>query len=136
MANMQESGLLRRRFIAAAAAGAATLSFSGGKARAAPRKIKIGQTGTGHAHARSVFACLKEVTDDYEIVGVVENDPRRREALKGSYQGIPLISEEQLFNTAGLEAVVVETEVRDLLPTAARCVQAGVHIHLDKPPGE
>jgi len=37
---------------------------------------------------------------------------------------------------ADLQVVAVETEVRDLVPTAIRCVGAGVHIHLDKPAGE
>lgn len=46
------------------------------------------------------------------------------------------LTEEQLLNTKGLNAVAVETAVRDLVPTAARCVARGVHVHLDKPAGE
>src|SRR5690606_11141575 len=41
-----------------------------------------------------------------------------------------------LLNVPGLEAVMVETRVRDLLDTAEACVAAGKHIHLDKPAGE
>ncbi len=104
-------------------------------ARSKP-KIKIGQIGTAHAHASSVFASLRRVSDDFEIVGIVENDPQRRRALGDAYQGIRLITEEELLNTKGLQAVVVETAVRDLVPTAMRCVKAGLHIHLDKPAGE
>jgi predicted dehydrogenase len=40
-----------------------------------------------------------------------------------------------LLETEGLEAVAVETAVPDLVPTAARCVGAGMHLHLDKPAG-
>ena len=105
-------------------------------AKAKKPKIKIGQIGTGHAHARGVFAQLKQVTDDFELVGIVENDPARRKAIGGEYQGVKVITEEQLLNTKGLQAVVVETEVPDLLPTANRCIDAGMHIHLDKPAGE
>ena len=62
---------------------------------------------------------------------------RRAEAEKiAAYQGLPWLGEEQLLNTAGLEAVAVETQVRDLVPTARRCVAAGMHVHLDKPAGE
>ena len=132
------STLDRRNFLTMASAAAAGLSLADSAANAAAGrkpKIKIGQIGTGHAHAGGVFRQLKQAAD-FEVVGIVENDPQRRKALKGMYQGVKLISEEQLLNTQGLQAVVVETEVQDLLPTANRCVAAGMNIHLDKPAGE
>jgi predicted dehydrogenase len=46
------------------------------------------------------------------------------------------MSEEQLLNTPGLQAVVVENDEAELVQTAARCIAAGKHIHLDKPGGE
>ena len=127
----------RRHFLSAAAT--TCLSTAASSNEAAPvknKKIKIGQIGTGQAHASSVFSELRQVTDDYGLVGIVENDPQRRKSLGDSYQGVKLISEEQLLNTQGLQAVVMETEVQDLLPTAHRCVEAGMTIHLDKPAGE
>lgn len=99
-------------------------------------RLKIGQIGTGHAHAAGKLKAIQKLSDRYELVGVVENDPRRRRELGGSYLGVKLISEEQLFNIPGLQAVAVETEVRDLVSTAHRCIDAGVHVHLDKPGGE
>ena len=129
----------RRDFLTTAGAVATGLSLAPATGRAdsaKKEKIKIGQIGTGHAHARSVFAQLLQVTDDFEVVGLVENNPRRRKDLDDSWQGAPLISEQQLLNTEGLQAVVVETEVDELLPTARRCAEAGMHIPLDKPAGE
>lgn len=128
----------RRNFLNIAGIAAAGISLSSTSTRAEVKKekIKIGQIGTGHAHAKSVFSQLRSVTDEFEIVGVVENNPERRKNLGDSYQGVKLISEEQLLNTPGLQVVVVETEVQDLLPSARRCVEAGMHIHLDKPAGE
>ena len=129
----------RRNFLTAAGSMATSLALSNTESHgSSPKKdkIKIGQIGTGHAHASGVFSQLRQVTDDYEVVGVVENDPARRKSLGGTYQGVKLISEQQLLNTPGLQAVVIETEVQHLLPTARRCVQAGLHIHLDKPAGE
>jgi predicted dehydrogenase len=41
-----------------------------------------------------------------------------------------------LLNVSGLQAVLVETRVRDLLNTAESCIAAGKHVHLDKPAGE
>lgn len=136
------SKLKRRQFLRQVGASAVAASAVSNLAKPAlatatgKEKIRIGQIGTGHAHARGVFRSLKSVNDDFEIVGVVENDPERRKALNGEYQGVRLISEEELLNTKGLRAVVVETEVRDLVPTARRCIDAGMHLHLDKPAGE
>ena len=129
----------RRNFLTSTGAAAAGLSLVTSPSRAASvkkEKIKIGQIGTGHAHASGVFSQLRQVTEDFELIGIVENDPKRRKALGDTYQGVKLISEEQLLNTKGLQAVVVETEVQDLLPTARRCAEAGMNIHLDKPAGE
>jgi predicted dehydrogenase len=46
------------------------------------------------------------------------------------------MTREQLLNVPGLQAVTVETRVRDLLDNAEVCVAAGKHVHLDKPAGE
>jgi predicted dehydrogenase len=46
------------------------------------------------------------------------------------------MTEESLLSTQGLQAVAIETEVSELVPTAGRALAAGLHIHLDKAPGE
>ncbi len=53
-----------------------------------------------------------------------------------AYRDLPWMTEEELLNQPGLQAVLVETRVRDLLNTAERCIGAGKHAHLDKPAGE
>jgi predicted dehydrogenase len=102
-----------------------------------PAKIRIGQIGTGHAHAAGKMDTMRQ-SDDFEVVGVVEPDAERRAKAEQSktYQGLPWMTEEQMLNTPGLQAVAVETKVKDLVPTGARCIAAGKHIHLDKPGGE
>ena len=77
-------------------------------------------------------------SDDFDVVGIVEPDPHLRAAAEASrsYAGLAWMTEEQLLGTDGLRAVAVETEIRDLVPTAARCIAAGKHVHLDKPAGE
>jgi predicted dehydrogenase len=96
-----------------------------------------GQIGTAHAHAAGKMATLRKLRDYYDVVGIAEPDPERRSKLENhsAYRGLKWISEEQLLNTPGLEAVAVETDIPELVPTAVRCVSAGVHIHLDKPAG-
>lgn len=98
--------------------------------------IKYGQYGVGHAHA-SKISVYRE-SPDFDVVGVVEPDPelRRRAAGQAAYQGLRFMTEEELLNVPGLQVVGVETRVRDLLDTAETCVNAGLHIHLDKPAGE
>jgi predicted dehydrogenase len=102
-----------------------------------PERIKVGQIGTAHAHAAGKMATLRKLSNDYEVVGIVEPDPDRQKEAKdrSAYRGLNWISEEQLLNTPGLRAVAVETEIPELVPTGMRCVSAGMHIHLDKPAG-
>lgn len=127
----------RREFLAAStAAGAAWLTNPTLGQTQAKRPIKIGQIGTGHAHATKLS--VYRDSPDYEVVGLVEPDPALRTAAeeKPVYQGLPWMTQEQLLNDDALDAVLVETEVRDLLDTAEVCVAAGKHVHLDKPAGE
>jgi predicted dehydrogenase len=102
------------------------------------KKIKIGQIGIGHNHASEKMNTLRKLSDIFEVVGVVESDPKWREERGGlsAYEGLTWMTEEELLNTPGLEAVAVETDGFDLVPTASRCISAGMHIHLDKPGGE
>jgi hypothetical protein len=73
----------------------------------------------------------------YEVVGIVEPDAelRKRAEAQAAYRDLPWMTQEKLLQTPGLEAVMVETRVRDLLNTAEACVTAGKHIHRDPHPG-
>jgi len=131
--------ITRRRFLEATAlAGLSAVAV--GQAQTAgpkPARIRIGQIGTGHAHAAGKMETMRKL-DEFEVVGVVEPDADRRAAAEKSktYDGVPWMTEDQLLNAPGLQAVAVETTVKDLVPTATRCIAAGKHIHLDKPGGE
>lgn len=125
--------------------GAATISSGGSSfsavegslvARSTGNKIRIGQIGVAHAHASKLS--VYRASDDYEVVGVVEPDVKLRQRAESQtlYQGLPWMTREQLLNTPGLQAVLVETQVRDLLDNAEACVAAGKHVHIDKPAGE
>lgn len=126
--------LTRRTVIQAVAAGAVASAVH--SAEPAKTKIKLGQIGVGHAHASKLQVYRQ--SEDYEVVGVVEPDKRLRERAAGAaaYRDLPWLTEEQLLATEGLQAVTVETQVRDLLATAHRCIAAGKHVHLDKPAGQ
>ncbi len=101
-----------------------------------PKRIKVGQIGVGHAHA-SKLSVYRD-SPDYEVVGVVEPDAdlRKRAEDAAPYRGLKWLTRDQLLETPGLQAVLVETRVRDLLDNASACVNSGMHVHIDKPAGE
>lgn len=90
----------------------------------------------GHAHA-SKLAAFRQ-SNEFEVVGIVEPDAALRTTAQDQapYRGLTWMTREQLLNAPGLQLVLVETRVRDLLNAAEACVTAGKHVHLDKPAGE
>lgn len=132
--------LTRRSFLrASAVAGFAVLPGVRAQIRegAPAPKIRIAQIGVAHAHAAGKMDAMRH-SAEFEVIGIAEPDRQRRAAAEKNpaYAGLSWLTEEQLLNAPGLQVVAVETEVKDLVPTAARCVAAGKHIHLDKPGGE
>ena len=102
------------------------------------KKIRIGQIGIGHNHGSEKMRTLRRLSDYFEVVGVAESDPEwlaKRKDLE-PYKGLTFMSEEELLCQPGLEAVAVETDGFELLPTALRCAERGLHLHMDKPGGE
>ncbi|PQO31104.1 gfo/Idh/MocA family oxidoreductase [Blastopirellula marina] len=131
--------LTRRQFTTTTAAAVASLAANVHAAPAAAgSKIKIGQIGTSHAHASGKMEAMRSLSDTYEVVGLADVDIElaKKGVQRKPYEGLPVMSIEQLLSTPGLQAVAVETEVRQLVPTAKQCIEAGMHIHLDKPAGE
>jgi predicted dehydrogenase len=103
-------------------------------------KIKIGQIGICHEHAEAKMNALRLLADTYEIVGVVDDRKTTAARRAGddltSYEGLIWMTEEELLNTPGLQAVAVETPNSDLVPTALRCMERNLPMHMDKPGGE
>jgi len=100
-------------------------------------KIKIAQIGTAHSHAANKMVTLRKLSTIFEIVGITEHDEllKQKALNESSYQNVKWLTEEQLFNTSGLKAVLIETELEHLVPTALKCLEMGLHVHVDKPPG-
>ena len=100
-------------------------------------KIRIGQIGAKHAHAMGKLSAILKYPEVFEFVGIAEPDSSRREQIQKDPKRKKLswLSEEELLAQPDLQAVAVETEVEQLVPTAMRCLAAGKHVHLDKPAG-
>jgi predicted dehydrogenase len=130
--------LQRREFLngLGGAALAATMPAATRADEPAKKPIKIGQLGVGHAHANKLSVYRN--SPEYEVVGVVEPDEALRTAAEKQelYRGLTWMTRDHLLKAPGLQAVLVETRVRDLLDNAEACVAAGKHVHIDKPAGE
>ena len=98
-------------------------------------RVKIGQIGVEHEHGSGKMDALRRLPEVYEVVGVVEEEGSDKRHDK-TYEGLQRMTEEQLFSTPGLQAVAVETSIPELVPTAMRCMERGLHMHVDKPGGE
>lgn len=103
-------------------------------------RIKIGQIGVYHEHAGAKMDALRKLPEVFEVVGVVDDRQTPAAKFAGSdlkpYEGLKWLSEEALFQTPGLQAVTVETPNLDLVPTALRCMERNLPMHMDKPGGE
>jgi predicted dehydrogenase len=104
----------------------------------AHERIRVGQIGTRHSHAEGKMATMRKLADLFDVVGIVEPNAalRGRAEQRDTYAGLRWMTEAELLATPGLDAVVVENDIPELTPTGVRCLRAGKHIHLDKPPGE
>src|SRR5438552_12292485 len=118
MANTSQRRTFLKAVGGAAVAGGIDLPAAADPAK--PR-IKIGQIGVGHAHASKLSVYRR--SPDYEVIGVVEPDAelRKRAETQEVYKGVKWLTREQLLDTPGLQAVLVETRVGDLLTTAEAC---------------
>jgi predicted dehydrogenase len=97
------------------------------------KKIKIGQIGIGHNHGISKMLAVRKFPELFEVVGYAEENERwieKRGDLKG-YVGLPRLSVEDVIKKS--DAVLIESDVWDLTKYAKMCIDAGKHIHMDKP---
>lgn len=118
----------RRRFIAGSLVAATALPT----ARAADpgTRIKAGFLGTAYSHFRDKFALLRQSTD-FELVGLCEEDDEVR--ARGP-KDARWLTREELF--AAAEVIVVESAVQDHARHAKLALEAGRHVHLEKPPAD
>lgn len=97
------------------------------------KRLRVGQLGLGHNHGEAKMIAFRKFPELFDVVGYCEEDPvwlEQRGALPG-YSGLPRMPEAELL--ARCDAILVETAVPHLTAAAQRCVDAGKHIHLDKP---
>ncbi len=97
------------------------------------RRLKIGQIGIGHNHGEPKMRAVRKFPELFEVIGYAEENEdwvKKRGGL-AAYEGLPRLSVEEIIECS--DAVLVECDVWDLTEYAKRCIDAGKHIHMDKP---
>lgn len=95
--------------------------------------IKIGQIGIGHNHGEAKMLSVRKSPELFEVVGFAEENEewiKKRGNLRG-YEGLKRYSVDELIDKC--DALLIETDVWDLTEIAQKCVDAGKHVHIDKP---
>ncbi|MBQ3058185.1 MAG: Gfo/Idh/MocA family oxidoreductase [Clostridia bacterium] len=95
--------------------------------------IKIGQIGIGHNHGEAKMQAVRKFPELFEVVGFAEDNEewlKKRGNLE-CYKGLKRYSVDELI--AKCDALLIETDVWDLTEIAQKCVDAGKHVHIDKP---
>ena len=119
----------RRRFLGAAGAGAAALGAP------SQNRIRVGIIGIQHSHLTAKLEAMYS-NPNYEVVAVSEPD----ESTRGARGRLPLLqrlrwtSIDEMLADKTLDLIVFEGEVRDAVPFGTRVLEAGKHLHLEKPP--
>ena len=94
-------------------------------------RIRIAFLGASHAHAAAKLDVVRE-NPAFELAGIVEPDPALRARFERS--GVRLLTREQALSDATIRVVAVESDVKDHVADARAALEAGKHLHLEKPP--
>jgi predicted dehydrogenase len=94
--------------------------------------IRVGVVGCGHWGPNLIrnFSTLL----DSELAGICDADPKRLDAVRPFYQGVPCVaSYDELLAIPDLDAVCIATPVSLHHPFALRALEAGKHVLVEKP---
>lgn len=127
--------LTRRAFIRTASLATAAAAHAATPASAAT-PVRCGILGVDHAHGMDVLKVLRK-SPDYELAGVSEPDEaiRTRFASRPECDGVKWLTPDELLRDNSVKMVAIESSVPRLLALARRAVDAGKHVHMDKPAG-
>jgi predicted dehydrogenase len=100
-----------------------------------PRRIRTGILGIQHSHLEGKIEAMR-ASLCYELAAVCEPDEATRRARQNlpALRGLKWVSLEEMLSDPSLELIVFEGEVKDAVPLGRRVIEAGKHLHLEKPP--
>ena len=97
------------------------------------KKIKIGQIGIGHNHGEGKMLAVQKFPEFFEVIGYAEENEEwiEKRGNLSCYKDLPRLSVEEIFEKS--DAILVECDVWNLTKIAKMCIDAGKHVHIDKP---
>ncbi len=97
------------------------------------KKIKIGQIGIGHNHGEAKIKVVRKFPELFEVTGYAEENEEwiAKRGNNPGYEGLKRLSVEQVIERS--DAVLIECDVWNLTKYAKMCIDAGKHVHIDKP---
>lgn len=109
------------------------------------KTLNVAMIGTGHAHAKGIMHELRQYENYsadsklFNVVCYVDNEEYKDSSDKDFNEGIDFYTYDEFdekWQTLGLDALIIETEMEDLLPTADKYLEmCGLPMHMDKPTG-
>ena len=129
----KEMPIDRRQFLVSSGAALAAASTAKGQGP----KIRAAVLGTQHSHTRGKLQAMID-SPDYEVICICEHDEdvRKRQAADPLFEGQAWVSEGELLSDTTIDLVVVECKPWQAIPWGQKVVDAGKHLHLEKPAGE
>ena len=97
------------------------------------KKIRIGQIGIGHNHGEGKMLAVQKFPELFEVIGYAEENEEwvEKRGNLPCYKDLPRLSVEEIIEKS--DAILVECDVWNLTKVAKMCVEAGKHVHIDKP---
>lgn len=98
---------------------------------AAASPIRAAFLGASHSHAAAKVQTVRE-NPLFELAGICEPDAKLREKFAAG--GIRLLTQDEVLRDPGIRVVVVDSDVPQHAAQALLALEAGKHVHVEKPP--
>lgn len=97
------------------------------------KKIKVGQIGIAHNHGEGKMHAIRKFPELFDVIGYSETDEEwiKKRGNDDCYKDLKRYTEDELIEKCDL--LIIETNVWELTKTAQKCIDAGKHVHIDKP---
>lgn len=100
------------------------------------RTLFYGQT---HEHAPGKLETLKKMRDEFDIVAIVDDFPRKSPMYRDQVwdtADYPIVSEAEAWSIPDIDVGFVEVTNCNIMEIAAKFAERGIPMHCDKPCGE